>query len=43
MPEPINTEGNEGSVFLNKRGTVMYLTQCKVRKEKSFGLWNLCC
>lgn len=37
MPEPINTEGNEGSVFVNKRGTVMYLTQCKVEKKKSLG------
>jgi len=37
VPEPINTEGNEGSVVLNKRGTVMYLTQCKVEKKKSLG------
>jgi len=37
VPEPINTEGNEGSVFLNKRGTVMYLTQCKVEKKKALG------
>ena len=37
VPEPINTEGNEGSVFLNKRGTVMYLTQCKVKKKKALG------
>ena len=37
MPEPINTEGNEGSVYLNKRGTVMYLTQCKVEKKKALG------
>ena len=34
MPEPLNSEGNEGSVFVNKRGTVMYLTQCKVEKKK---------
>jgi len=37
VPEPINTEGNEGSVVLNKRGTVMYLTQCKVEKKKALG------
>ena len=37
VAEPINTEGNEGSVALNKRGTVMYLTQCKVEKKKSLG------
>ena len=37
MSEPINTEGNEGSVFINKRGTVMYLTQCKVEKKKDLG------
>ena len=30
-------EGNEGSVFVNKRGTVMYLTQCKVEKKKDLG------
>ena len=34
---PINTTGNEGSVVLNKRGTVMYLTQCKVEKKKALG------
>ncbi len=37
MPEPLNSEGNEGSVFVNKRGTVMYLTQCKVEKKKDLG------
>ena len=37
LSEPINTEGNEGSVALNKRGTVMYLTQCKVEKKKALG------
>lgn len=37
VPEPVNTEGNEGSVALNKRGTVMYLTQCKVEKKKALG------
>ena len=37
VAEPVNTEGNEGSVALNKRGTVMYLTQCKVEKKKSLG------
>ena len=35
--EPINTEGNEGSVALNNRGTNMYLTLCKVEKKKSLG------
>jgi len=34
---PINTKGNDGSVVLNKRGTVMYLTQCKVVKKKDLG------
>ena len=38
-PEPINTEGNEGSVFLNNRGTTMYLTRCKVEKKKSLGCY----
>jgi len=37
MPEPINTEANEGSVFLNSRGTAMYITQCKVEKKKDLG------
>jgi peptidoglycan-associated lipoprotein len=37
VPEPINTEGNEGSVFVNKRGTTIYLTQCKVEKKKALG------
>jgi len=37
MTEPINTEGNEGSVYVNKRGTRMYLTQCKVEKKKDLG------
>ena len=37
VSEPINTEDNEGSVYLNKRGTVMYLTQCKVEKKKALG------
>jgi peptidoglycan-associated lipoprotein len=34
---PINTAGNEGSVVLNKRGTAMYFTKCKVEKKKSLG------
>lgn len=37
MTEPINTNGNEGSVYVNKRGTAMYLTQCKVEKKKDLG------
>jgi len=37
VAEPINTEDNEGSVFVNKRGTVMYLTQCKKEKKKTLG------
>ena len=37
MEKPLNSEGNEGSVFVNKRGTVMYLTQCKVEKKKDLG------
>ncbi|MEC9209114.1 MAG: OmpA family protein [Bacteroidota bacterium] len=37
MAEPINTEGNEGPIYVNKRGTVMYLTQCKVEKKKDLG------
>ena len=37
VPIPINTEGNDGSVVLNIRGTVMYLTQCKVVKKKDLG------
>ncbi len=37
LPEPINTVANEGSVFLNKRGQSMYITQCKVEKKKDLG------
>jgi peptidoglycan-associated lipoprotein len=37
VPEPINTDDNEGSVYVNKRGTVMYLTQCKKEKKKTLG------
>jgi len=37
LPEPINTEGNEGSVALNKRGTTMYFTKCEVKKKKALG------
>lgn len=37
LGEPINTEGNEGSVALNNRGTSMYLTLCKKEKKKSLG------
>ena len=38
--EPINTEGNEGSVTLNDRGTTMYLTYCKVEKKKTYETTN---
>ena len=34
---PINTEGNEGPIHLNSRGTVMYITQCKFEKKKILG------
>ena len=34
VSEPINTKGNDGSVALNKRGTVMYMTRCVVDKKK---------
>ncbi len=37
VSEPINTDDNEGSVYVNKRGTVMYLTQCKKEKKKTLG------
>ena len=37
MAEPINSTGNDGSVYVNKRGTVIYLTQCKVEKKKDLG------
>ena len=37
LPEPVNTEGNEGSVSLNKRGTTMYFTKCDVQKKKALG------
>jgi peptidoglycan-associated lipoprotein len=37
MTEPINTEGNDGPIFVNKRGTVLYITQCKVEKNKDLG------
>ena len=35
LQEPVNTEGHEGSVFINKRGTVMFFTQCLVEKNES--------
>ena len=37
MSEPINTEGNDGPIYVNKRGTVIYITQCKVEKNKDLG------
>ena len=37
MTEPINTDGNEGSIYINKRGTAMYITQCKVERKKDLG------
>tara|TARA_Y100001934_G_scaffold52249_1_gene63871 strand:- start:1261 stop:3273 length:2013 start_codon:yes stop_codon:yes gene_type:complete len=37
LEQKINTEGNEGSVVVNRRGQTMYLTQCKVEKKKSLG------
>jgi len=37
LAEPINSNSNEGSVFLNKRGTNMYFTKCSVEKKKSTG------
>ena len=37
LPEPVNSEGNEGSVALNKRGTTMYFTKCDVQKKKALG------
>ena len=37
VTEPINTLGNEGPLYVNKRGTVIYLTQCKVEKKKDLG------
>ena len=37
LAEPINSDGNEGSVVLNKRGTTMYFTKCDVQKKKSLG------
>jgi peptidoglycan-associated lipoprotein len=35
LQEPVNTEGHEGSVFINNRGTVMFFTQCLVEKNES--------
>jgi len=35
LQEPVNTEGHEGSVFINKRGTVMFFTKCLVEKNES--------
>jgi peptidoglycan-associated lipoprotein len=37
VTEPINTKGHEGPLYVNKRGTVIYLTQCKVEKKKDLG------
>ncbi|OUV74686.1 MAG: hypothetical protein CBC83_03460 [Flavobacteriales bacterium TMED123] len=35
--ETINTEANEGPMYLNERGSVMYFTKCKVEKKKQLG------
>ena len=37
MPDPFISIGNEGPVYVNKRGTLMYLTQCKVEKKQDLG------
>ena len=37
MSEPVNTEGNDGPIYINKRGTLLYITQCKVEKNKDLG------
>ncbi|MDG2085686.1 MAG: OmpA family protein [Flavobacteriales bacterium] len=37
LSEPLNSTGNDGSVYVNKRGTVIYLTQCRVEKKKDLG------
>jgi len=35
--ETINTEANEGALYLNERGSIMYFTKCKVEKKKQLG------
>ena len=35
LQEPVNTEGHEGSVFINNRGTMMFFTKCQVEKNES--------
>ena len=35
--ETINTEANEGALYLNQRGSIMYFTKCKVEKKKQLG------
>lgn len=35
--ETINTEASEGPMYLNKRGSVIYFTKCKVEKKKQLG------
>ena len=37
VAEPLNSEGNEGSVYVNESGNTMYLTKCKVEKKKNLG------
>ncbi len=35
--ETINSDANEGPMYLNKRGSAMYFTKCKVEKKKQLG------
>ncbi len=35
--ETINTDANEGALYLNQRGSTMYFTKCKVEKKKQLG------
>ncbi len=37
FPEPINTNGNEGTACLNNIGTELYFTRCRVEKQGTYG------
>ncbi|MDB0027479.1 OmpA family protein [Flavobacteriales bacterium] len=37
VPDPISLDGSEGSAYINKRGTIMFFTKCKVEKKQTLG------
>lgn len=37
LPEPVNTEDNEGAAVFNRKGDVMYYTMCPNEKKQNLG------